>query len=140
VHCPTSNTFIGSGLFDLMGLAQTTIRIGLATDTGGGSNFSMLRTMAAAYEIAQLRGVAVHPSQLMWLATEGSATALHMSGQIGHLGVGAKADITVIDLASTPVIAQRSARANDIWDALFPTIMMGDDRAIRNVWVAGRAV
>lgn len=140
VHCPTSNTFIGSGLFDLMGLAQTTIRIGLATDTGGGSNFSMLRTMAAAYEIAQLRGVAVHPSQLMWLATEGSASALHMSGQIGHLGVGAKADITVIDLASTPVIAQRSARANDIWDALFPTIMMGDDRAIRDVWVAGRAV
>ncbi len=140
VHCPTSNTFIGSGLFDLMGLAQTTIRIGLATDTGGGSNFSMLRTMAAAYEIAQLRGVAVHPSQLMWLATEGSASALHMSGQIGHLGVGAKADITVIDLASTPAIAQRSARANDIWDALFPTIMMGDDRAIRDVWVAGRAV
>lgn len=140
VHCPTSNTFIGSGLFDLMGLAQTTIRIGLATDTGGGSNFSMLRTMAAAYEIAQLRGVAVHPSQLMWLATEGSASALHMSGQIGHLGVSAMADITVIDLASTPVIAQRSARANDIWDALFPTIMMGDDRAIRDVWVAGRAV
>ena len=140
VHCPTSNTFIGSGLFDLMGLAQTTIRIGLATDTGGGSNFSMLRTMAAAYEIAQLRGVAVHPSQLMWLATEGSASALHMSGQIGHLGVGAKADITVIDLASTPVITQRSTRANDIWDALFPTIMMGDDRAIRDVWVAGRAV
>jgi len=140
VHCPTSNTFIGSGLFDLMGLAQTTIHIGLATDTGGGSNFSMLRTMAAAYEIAQLRGVAVHPSQLMWLATEGSASALHMSGQIGHLGVGAMADITVIDLASTPVIAQRSARANDVWDALFPTIMMGDDRAIRDVWVAGRAV
>lgn len=140
VHCPTSNTFIGSGLFDLMGLAQTTIRIGLATDTGGGSNFSMLRTMAAAYEIAQLRGVAVHPSQLMWLATEGSASALHMSRQIGHLGVGAMADITVIDLASTPVVAQRSARANDIWDALFPTIMMGDDRAIRDVWVAGRAV
>lgn len=140
VHCPTSNTFIGSGLFDLMGLAQTTIRIGLATDTGGGSNFSMLRTMAAAYEIAQLRGVAVHPSQLMWLATEGSASALQMSGKIGHLGVGAIADITVIDMASTPVIAQRSARANDIWDALFPTIMMGDDRAIRDVWVAGRAV
>ena len=140
VHCPTSNTFIGSGLFDLMGLAQSTIRIGLATDTGGGSNFSMLRTMATAYEIAQLRGVAVHPSQLMWLATEGSASALHMSGQIGHLGVDAKADITVIDLASTPVITQRSTRANDIWDALFPTIMMGDDRAIRDVWVAGRAV
>ena len=140
VHCPTSNTFIGSGLFDLMGLAQASVATGLATDTGGGSSFSMLRTMAAAYEIGQLRGVALHPAQLMWLATEGSAQALKMTGNIGHLGVGASADITVLDLAATPAIAQRSARANDIWDALFPTIMMGDDRAIKDVWVAGRRV
>ena len=137
VHCPTSNSFIGSGLFDLMGLARADVSIGLATDTGGGSSFSMLRTMAAAYEIGQLRGVALHPAQLMWLATEGSAQALKMSGHIGHLGVGAAADITVIDLHSTPAIAQRAARASDIWDAIFPTIMMGDDRAIREVWVAG---
>jgi guanine deaminase len=138
VHCPTSNTFIGSGLFDTFGLAARHIRTGLATDTGGGSSFSMLRTMAAAYEIGQLRGTALHPSQLMWLATEGSAQALHMSGQIGHLGAGAMADIIVLDLASTPAIAQRNARATDIWDALFPTIMMGDDRAIADVWVAGK--
>ena len=77
VHCPTSNTFIGSGLFDLMGLAKAGLTTGLATDTGGGSSFSMLRTMAAAYEVAQLRGVALHPAQLMWLATAGSAEALH---------------------------------------------------------------
>ncbi len=140
VHCPTSNTFIGSGLFDLMGLASAGVRIGLATDTGGGSSFSMLRTMAAAYEIAQLRGTALHPAQLMWLATEGSAQALHMSGQIGHLGVGAAADLCVLDLAATPAIAQRSARAETFWDALFPTIMMGDDRAVRDVWVAGQRV
>jgi guanine deaminase len=138
VHCPTSNTFIGSGLFDLMGLAQAGLRTGLATDTGGGSSFSMLRTMAAAYEIGQLRGVAVHPAQLMWLATEGSAEALHMKGQIGHLNAGAMADIAVLDLASTPTIAQRFDRATDIWDALFPTIMMGDDRAIKDVWIAGQ--
>jgi guanine deaminase len=140
VHCPTSNAFIGSGLFDATGLGARKIRIGLATDTGGGSSFSMLRTMAAAYEIAQLRGQALHPAQLMWLATEGSAQALHMGGQIGHLGVGAAADITVLDLASTPAIAQRSDRADTIWDALFPTIMMGDDRAIRDVWIAGKRV
>lgn len=140
VHCPTSNTFIGSGLFDLMGLAQTSVRIGLATDTGGGASFSMLRTMAAAYEIGQLRGTALHPAQLMWLATEGSAQALHMGGQIGHLGPGAMADITVLDLGSTPAIKQRFDRARDIWDALFPTIMMGDDRAIKDVWVAGDCV
>ena len=138
VHCPTSNTFIGSGLCDVMGLAKAGIAVGLATDTGGGSSFSMLRTMAAAYEIGQLRGVALHPAQLMWLATEGSAGALKMGGAIGHLGAGAMADITVLDLASTPAIAQRSAKADDIWDALFPTIMMGDDRAVRDVWVAGQ--
>ncbi|WP_342078607.1 guanine deaminase [Yoonia sp. SS1-5] len=137
VHCPTSNTFIGSGLFDLMGLAAAGLRIGLATDTGGGSSFSMLRTMAAAYEIGQLRGTVLHPAQLMWLATEASAAALHQSGQIGSLRPGAMADIAVLDLASTPVIAQRHARATGIWDALFPTIMMGDDRAIADVWIAG---
>ncbi|WP_420858398.1 guanine deaminase [Marivivens marinus] len=137
VHCPTSNTFIGSGLFDLMGLASAGMRVGLATDTGGGSSFSMLHTMAAAYEIGQLRGIAVHPAQLMWLATEGSARALHMSGEIGHLGTGAAADITVLDLGSTPAIKQRTDRAEHIWDAVFPTIMMGDDRAVRAVWVAG---
>lgn len=138
VHCPTSNSFIGSGLFDLMGLAQTRISVGLATDTGGGSSFSMLRTMAAAYEIAQLRGAAVHPAQLMWLATEGSAHALKMGGMIGHLGAGAAADITVLDLRSTPAIAQRHANAASIWDTLFATIMLGDDRAIKDVWVAGQ--
>ena len=137
VHCPTSNTFIGSGLFDLMGLAQAGLRIGLATDTGGGSSFSMLRTMAAAYEIGQLRGTALHPAQLLWLATEGSARALHLGGRIGHLGAGAMADLVVLDLASTAAIAQRTARAETLWDAVFPTIMMGDDRAVRAVWVAG---
>lgn len=137
VHCPTSNTFIGSGLFDLRGIKARGIRTGLATDIGGGSSFSMLRTMAAAYEIAQLRGTALHPAQLMWLATEGSAQALLMGGEIGSLNIGAAADIAVLDLASTPAISQRSARADTVWEALFPTIMMGDDRAIKAVYVAG---
>ncbi|AXI47493.1 guanine deaminase [Sulfitobacter sp. SK012] len=138
VHCPTSNTFIGSGLFDMAGLAARNIPVGLATDTGGGSSFSMLRTMAAAYEIGQLRGTALHPAQLMWLATAGSARSLHLQDQIGHLRAGGYADITVLDLASTPAIAQRAAQAETIWEAVFPTIMMGDDRAIRDVWIAGQ--
>ena len=137
VHCPTSNTFIGSGLFDLAAMKAHSIPVGLATDTGGGSSFSMLRTMAAAYEVAQLRGVAVHASQLLWLATAGSARSLHLQDHIGSLKVGNDADICVLDLASTPAIAQRSVRANDIWEAVFPTIMMGDDRAIADVWVNG---
>ncbi len=140
IHCPTSNTFIGSGLFDMAGLVGQGCRVGLATDTGGGSSFSMLRTMAAAYEIGQLRGTALHPAQLWWLATAGSARTLHMAGQIGNLVPGAEADIAVIDLASTPAIAQRAARADDLWGALFPTIMMGDDRAVVATYVAGRPV
>ena len=140
VHCPTSNTFIGSGLFDMAELKGRGVPVGLATDTGGGSSFSMLRTMAAAYEIGQLKGRALHPAELMWLATEGSARALHQGGVIGHLGPGAEADIAVLDLASTPAIAQRSARAEDIWEALFPTLMMGDDRSVRATWIAGRPV
>lgn len=140
IHCPTSNAFIGSGLFDMAGLKAEGQKVGLATDIGGGSSFSMLRTMAAAYDIAQLRGTALHPSQLWWLATQGSAISLGLGGQIGNLAVGMEADLAVIDLSSTPAIAQRAARARDFWEALFPTIMMGDDRAIRATWVDGRPV
>ncbi len=135
VHCPTSNTFIGSGLFD-MSLARS-LRVGLATDTGGGSSFSMLRTMAAAYEVAQLRGQSLHPAQLWWLATQGSARALRSEDRIGNIAPGMEADLVVIDLASTPAIEQATARAQDLWQALFPTIMMGDDRAVAEVWLAG---
>ncbi len=138
IHCPTSNTFIGSGLFDMDGLGAG--RVGLATDIGGGSSFSMLRSMAAAYEVAQLAGRALHPAELWWLATAGSARALHLGDRIGRLAKGMEADIVVLDLASTPQIAQRAARAGDFWEALFPTIMMGDDRAVRAVYVAGQKV
>ncbi len=136
VHCPTSNTFIGSGLFD-MGLAHG-LRVGLATDTGGGSSFSMLRTMAAAYEVAQLRGQALHPSQLWWLATVGSARALRAERNIGNIDRGMEADLVIVNLASTPAIAQASGRAGDFWSTIFPTIMMGDDRAVKAVWIAGQ--
>ncbi|MFG6562916.1 guanine deaminase [Sulfitobacter sp. 1A13421] len=137
VHCPTSNTFIGSGLFDMTGLAARGIPLALATDTGGGSSFSMLRTMAAAYEVGQLRGTPLHAAQLIWLATAGSARSLHLQDHVGSLTEGMEADITVLSLDSTPAIAQRHAAAKDIWESLFATIMMGDDRAIADVWVAG---
>ncbi|WP_074254884.1 guanine deaminase [Vannielia litorea] len=137
IHCPTSNTFIGSGVFDAAGLAAEGIQVGLATDTGGGSSFSMLRTMGAAYEISQLNGAVLHPAHLLWLATAGSARALRMEAEVGTLAPGSAADIIALDLASTPAIAQRAARARDIWEALFPTMMMGDDRAVKAVWVGG---
>lgn len=140
IHCPTSNTFIGSGLFQLVDLKSAGHRIGLATDTGGGSSFSMLRTMAAAYEVAQLTRRSVHPSQLWWLATAGSAKALRADHLVGALQPGLEADLVIVDLQSTPAISQARARATDPWQAIFPTIMMGDDRAIKDVWIAGQRV
>ena len=140
IHCPTSNTFIGSGLFNMDGLKSAGHRIGLATDTGGGSSFSMLRTMAAAYEVAQLRGRALHPAELWWLATQGSAQALHADHLIGNIAPGMEADLTILDLASTPTIEQATRRAETLWQALFPTIMLGDDRAIKATWIAGKPV
>ena len=139
-HCPTSNTFIGSGLFDMARTLNSHILVGLATDVGGGSSFSMLRTMAAAYEIAQLRGTALHPETLLWLATQGPARVLQMSDKIGNLAPGYEGDLVVLDLSSTPVIAQRVAQAGDFWQSVFPTIMLGDDRAIAQVYVAGVGV
>ncbi|MEQ1612819.1 MAG: guanine deaminase, partial [Hyphomicrobiaceae bacterium] len=141
-HCPTSNLFIGSGLFDLAGLRQSAlpIPVGLGTDVGGGSSFSMLATMRAAYEIAQLRGNSLHPTRAFWLATQGSARVLRVADRIGNLAVGYDADIAVIDLNSTPLIAQRMARATSISEALFVQMILGDDRAIAATYAGGRLV
>ena len=139
-HCPTSNAFIGSGLFNAKRSHEMRIPTGLATDVGGGSSFSMLRTMASAYEIGQLRGDALHPAQLLWMATAGSADALRVGHKIGNLATGREADIVVINLASTPVIEQRVKRANDFWEQIFPTIMLGDDRAIETVYINGQPI
>ena len=127
------------GLFDMDGLTPR-VRVGLATDTGGGSSFSMLRTMAAAYEIGQLRGTPLHPAHLLWLATAGSAEAIGMGQTIGRLAPDYEADLVVLDLASTPGIEQRAGRAETIWEQVFPTIMMGDDRAVAATYVAGQRV
>ncbi|MGB0928909.1 MAG: guanine deaminase [Pikeienuella sp.] len=137
-HCPTSNAFIGSGLCDVKGLRQQGLTVGLATDIGGGSSFSMLATMKSAYEIGQLRGDALSPSQLWWLATVGSANALRVDDKVGALAAGMEADICVFDPAATPVLAQRTARAESIEDLLFALLILGDDRAIAATWVNGQ--
>ncbi len=140
IHCPTSNLFIGSGLFKTWERKKEGQHIGLATDTGGGSSFSMFRVMASAYEVSQLCGYSLHPSQLYWLATVGNAKSLHMENTIGNLQIGMEADIIAIDLNSTGVIAQRANCTENIWDQIFPTIMMGNSQAIKEVWVSGNKV
>ena len=139
-HCPTSNTFIGSGLFDLAGFKSgaPAVPVGLATDVGGGSSFSMLATMRTAYEIAQLRGHSLHPVQAFHLATLGSARVLRMEHKIGNLAEGFEADLVVLDPRSRPILAERVGQARSIEDVLFALMILGDDRAVKAVYVAGQ--
>jgi guanine deaminase len=139
-HCPTSNLFIGSGLFDMAATrgGDPPIPVGLASDVGGGSSFSMFHTMKAAYEICQLKGTRLHAARAFYLATLGSARVLRLDDRIGNLAPGYEADIVVLDLSSQPLIAQRMAQVEDIWGALFLQMILADDRAVRATYVAGR--
>ncbi len=148
-HCPTSNLFLGSGLFDLAGAKnqQRAVRVGLGTDIGAGTSFSQLQSLNEAYKIAQLRGAVNHasidrldPLRAFYLATRGGAEALYLDDRIGSLTAGNDADITVLDPRATPLLQLRYERAENIEDVLFALMMLGDDRAIRATYVAGRCV
>jgi guanine deaminase len=138
-HCPTSNLFIGSGLFDMARAryGETAIPVGIGTDVGGGSSFSMLQTIKASYEICQLQGFSLHPAKAFWLATLGSAEVIRLEGRIGNLAPGYDADIVVLDLQATPLIAERTSRAADLWEALFALMILGDDRAVAATYIGG---
>jgi len=139
-HCPTSNNFLGSGLFQLHRAAdpRRPVRVGLATDLGGGTSFSMLRTMEAAYEVAQLTGHPLSPSCALYLATRGAARALDLDDRIGSVAPGYEADLAILDLHSTPLLAFRMGHARDFDEMLAVQMALGDDRAIRATYVGGR--
>ncbi|TVQ54225.1 MAG: guanine deaminase [Rhodobacteraceae bacterium] len=139
-HCPTSNAFLGSGACDVAGLKADGVRVGLASDVGGGTSFSPFATMRAAYEIGQSRGRALTPVELWWLAGPGAAGALGLGDRVGNLAQGFDADAVVIDLAATPLLAARTARAENPAEALFALAVLGDDRAVRETWSGGRRV
>jgi guanine deaminase len=138
-HCPTSNNFLGSGQFDLARARKhgRPVNVGLATDLGGGTHFSMLRTMQAASEIAQLRGAPLAPICAWWLATAGGAAALDLAAHVGNAEVGHDADLIVLDLAATPLIEFRMRYVRDIDEALAVLMALGDDRAVRATYIAG---
>jgi guanine deaminase len=138
-HCPTSNLFLGSGLFNI-GEAKKSgrpVRVGLATDLGAGTSFSMLQTMAAAYKVARLAGQNLSATQAFYLATRGAAEALALDDRIGSLAPGMDADVIVLDLKSTPMIDYRMQFTDTIEEALFVQMIMGDDRAISATYIAG---
>ena len=138
--CPTSNLFLGSGLFDLAAMRAAGVRVGLATDVGGGTSLSMLRTMAAAYEVLQLRGQSLPATAALYLATLGAARALRIDSQVGNLAPGKEADFIVVNPAGTRLAARRMAQLDTLEERLFALILLGDDRHIADTFVAGRRV
>ena len=140
VHCPTSNTFLGSGLFDAgrVGRPVRPVRIGIATDVGGGTSYSMLHTLGEAYKVAMLRGWKPSACGLFHLATRGNAAHLGLDDEIGALEPGRWADLVVLDPAATPVLRARHALSEHLEDTLFALAILGDDRAVRATYVAGR--
>ncbi len=141
-HCPTSNFFIGSGLFNIAKTkgAERPVTVGLGTDVGGGTSFSMLATMSEAYKIAQLLGISVTAAQGFYLATLGSAAALGIDDRVGKLSPGYEADIVVLDPRATPLLALRSEVAESPEELLFALMICADDRAVGATYVAGELV
>ncbi|MDB5474299.1 MAG: guaD [Devosia sp.] len=137
VFCPTSNLFLGSGLFDRERLRQAGVRIGLATDIGGGTSFSMLRTLDEGYKVLQLRGQRLDPFASFYMATLGNARALSLEGTIGAVAAGNWADLVVLDASATPAMALRMQTVTSLAEELFLLQTLGDDRSIAEVYVAG---
>jgi guanine deaminase len=137
--CPTSNLFLGSGLFDMKRLHDHGVRVSLATDVGGGTSYSMLQTANEAYKVLQMGGQSWPALQAFYQMTLGNARALGLQDRIGAIRDGFEADIIVVDSRATPAMAHRMESVEgDIAEELFILMMMGDDRAISETYVAGR--
>ena len=135
--CPTSNLFLGSGLFNLNRASGSGINVGLGTDVGGGTSFSLLQTLNEAYKVLQMRGDTLSVLKMFYLATLGGAETLDLSDKIGNFEVGKEADFVVLDKSSTPLMKLRLEQCNDLLEELFVLGMMGNDRTVRQTWSAG---
>ncbi len=138
--CPTSNLFLGSGLFDAERAAGSAARFGIGTDIGAGTSFSLLRTLHEAYKVSHLRGQKMNAFQGFYRATLGGACALYLDNEIGNFAAGKYADFVVLNGAGTPLIARRTARAETLSERLFILMMLGDEHVIDATHVMGRKV
>ncbi|SEN59109.1 guanine deaminase [Duganella sp. CF517] len=138
--CPTSNLFLGSGLFDFERADQAGVPLSLATDVGGGTSFSMLQTMNEAYKVARLGGSYLPALRMFYLATLGAARSMQLEGTIGNFSAGAEADFIVVDPQATPLLRRRTDRIESLEELLFALALLGDDRAIAATYSAGRKV
>jgi guanine deaminase len=136
--CPTSNLFLGSGLFDQARLTRAGVRIALATDVGGGTSYSMLRTAAEGYKVLQLNRQSWPALDAFYRMTLGNARALSLDDRIGSIEAGKEADLIALDSRATPALAHRMETAGgDLEIELFALVTLGDDRAVRQTYVAG---
>jgi guanine deaminase len=137
--CPTSNLFLGSGLFDIAAADAAGMPFAVATDVGGGTSFSMLRTLAEAYNVAQLQGQHLSALRGFYLATLGGARALRVDDRIGSFVPGREADFIVLDPQATPLLARRMRTAKSLEERLFAWMILGDERVVRECYVLGKA-
>jgi guanine deaminase len=138
--CPTSNLFIGSGLYHLQQALSAGNRVSIGTDVGGGTSYSMLRTLGEAYKIQQLQRVSLSPAYALYLATLGGARAVSLDDKLGSIVVGKEADFVLLDPAATPLLARRTALRDDPLDTFFALMTLGDDRAVAATYAAGHCV
>ena len=138
VFCPTSNLFLGSGLFNDAKLRAGGLTNAIATDIGGGTSYSLLQTLAEGYKVLQLQGQRLHPYRAFHWITLGNAVALGLADRIGTLAPGTEADFVILNAHATPAMAQRMERARSLADELFALQVMGDDRAVVQTYVAGQ--
>ena len=136
-HSPSSNLFLGSGLFDWLGAEGQGAHVSVASDVGGGTSLSMIRTLADAYKVAAMRGVKLTAWKALYGATRGAARALQLDHEIGSLEPGRHADIAVWDWASTPLMQHRVDLAQDLHEKLFAWMTLGDERLLESAYVAG---
>lgn len=140
VFCPTSNEFLGSGLFDLKAAERLSMSVCLGTDVGGGTSFGIPQTLNAGYAITQLGGHGSHPLQSWYWATLGGAKALGLQNKIGCLKKGYEADFVVIDPEATPLLERRVQSCRSLQELLFVLMMLGDDRMVKTTFVMGKPV
>ncbi|NCF15184.1 MAG: guanine deaminase [Gammaproteobacteria bacterium] len=135
--CPTSNLFLGSGLFDLAAIRAAGIRCGLGTDVGGGTSLSLLNTASEAYKVLHLQDQPLQAMRALYLATLGAAEALYLDDKIGNFEKGKEADFVVLDFEGSSLTARRTAAADTIEEKLFALMTLADDRNIHSTWVHG---
>jgi len=136
-HSPSSNLFLGSGLFNWQVAERAGVGVSVASDVGGGTSLCLLRTLADAYRVQALLGERLTAWKALHACTRGAAAALHLSDEIGSLDAGRCADVCVWDWAIGPVAQRRMATVKSLHEKVFAWMNLADERNLAETWVAG---